>query len=162
MQPIEKDLSLKTRDWYKDYYQKKGQARNDLLTNPEVLFQYLAFESAVISVLRKATNLNRKSSKILDVGCGGGGSLLRFLQLGFTPENLYGIDILRERISDAQKNYPNLNFICDDAGSMPYESDMFDLVMESTMFVQLTDQELSQKIAQEMIRVTNSRTTGNV
>ena len=31
---------------------------------------------------------------------------------------------------------------------------MFNLVMESTMFVQLTDEELSQKISQEMLRVT--------
>jgi 2-polyprenyl-3-methyl-5-hydroxy-6-metoxy-1,4-benzoquinol methylase len=73
MQPTEKDIALKTQNWYKDYYQKKGQRRNDLLSNPEVLFQYLAIESAVISTLRKATGLDREVSKILDVGCGGGG-----------------------------------------------------------------------------------------
>ena len=74
MQPTEKDIALKTQNWYKDYYQKKGQRRNDLLSNPEVLFQYLAIESAVISTLRKATGLDREVSKILDVGCGGGGA----------------------------------------------------------------------------------------
>lgn len=42
----------KTRDWYKKYYQKKGLDRNDLLTNPEVLFQHLAFEKSVITALR--------------------------------------------------------------------------------------------------------------
>ena len=100
------ELSQKTQDWYKDYYQKKGQYRNDLMTNPEVLFQHLAFEYAIISALRKATNLNRKSSKILDVGCGDGGSLARFIQWGFSPDNLYGIDIIRERINEAQKKIP--------------------------------------------------------
>jgi ubiquinone/menaquinone biosynthesis C-methylase UbiE len=155
MKPIEKEeLSQQTRDWYKEYYQKKGQDRNDLLTNPEVLFQHLAFEDAIISALRKATNLNRESSRILDVGCGGGGSLTRFIQLGFAPNNLYGIDIIKERIDEARGKYPNLHFVCDNAISMPYESNMFDLVMESTMFVQLTDEELSQKISQEMLRVT--------
>jgi ubiquinone/menaquinone biosynthesis C-methylase UbiE len=65
-----------------------------------------------------------------------------------------GIDILKERINEANKKYPNLHFKCGDAASMPFETNMFDLVMESTMFVQLTDQELSQKIASEMLRVT--------
>jgi len=155
MKPIEKEeLSQQTQDWYKDYYQKKGQDRNDLLTNPEVLFQHLAFECAIISALRDAKNLNRNLSRILDVGCGGGGSLTRFTQLGFSPDNIYGIDIIKERISEAKIKYPNFNFVCDDAASMPYETNMFDLVMESTMFVQLTDEELSQKISQEMLRVT--------
>jgi len=155
MKPFEKEeLFQQTQDWHKDYYQKKGQDRNDLLANPEVLFQHLAFECAIVSALRSAKNLNRESSRILDVGCGGGGGLTRFIQLGFSPNNIYGIDIIEERISEGQKKYPNLNFVCDDAASMPYESNMFDLVMESTMFVQITDEKLSQKISQEMLRVT--------
>ena len=77
----------------------------------------------------------RSGHKILDVGCGGGGSLTRFLQLGFTPQNLYGIDIMEARIDEAKEKFPNMNFTCDDAAAMPYESDKFDLVVESTMFV---------------------------
>jgi ubiquinone/menaquinone biosynthesis C-methylase UbiE len=144
----------KTQNWYKDYYQKKGKDRNDLLSNPEVLFQYLAFEDSVFSALRKVTNLDRESSRILDVGCGGGTSLTRFLQLEFSPGNLYGIDIFKERIEEARKKYPNINFICDDASSLPFDSNMFDLTMEFTMFVQITDEVLSQRISEEMLRVT--------
>jgi ubiquinone/menaquinone biosynthesis C-methylase UbiE len=147
-------LEKETQDWYKNYYMKKGKDRNDLLTNVEVLFQHLAFEESIISALRRATNLNRETSRILDVGCGGAGSLTRFLQLGFSPGNLYGIDLLKDRIDEGRKRYPNLNFICDDATSMPFESDMFDLVLESTMFVQITDEGLSQRISEEMLRVT--------
>jgi len=143
-----------TKTWYKNYYQKKGKDRNDLLTNPEVLFQYLAFESAIISALGRAENINRRSSKILDVGCGAGGSLARFMQLGFLSENLFGIDIIHERIDEAKHVYPNLNFICHDAVSMPFESDFFDIVLESTMFVQITDEKVSCSIAEEMLRVT--------
>lgn len=144
----------KTQDWYNDYYQKKGKDRNDLLTNPEVLFQHLAFEDSVMSALRRAINLDRDSHRVLDVGCGSGGSLTRFLQLGFVPANLYGIDIIKERVEEGRKKFPNLNLICDDATSMSFESNTFDLVMESTMFIQITDEELSQKIAEEMLRVT--------
>jgi ubiquinone/menaquinone biosynthesis C-methylase UbiE len=144
----------KTRDWYKNYYNKKGKDRNDLISNSEVLYQYMAFEDSVYSALRKVTNLNRESSKILDVGCGGGASLARFLQLEFSPNNLYGIDIIKERIDEVRRKFPNINLICDDASSLPFDSNMFDLTMESTMFVQITDEVLSKKISEEMLRVT--------
>ena len=143
-----------TREWYGDYYLKKGKIRNDLLLNPEVLFQHLAFEESVVSALRRAANLRRDASKVLDVGCGDGSSLAMFLRLGFQTENLFGMDLLEERIDVARKTYPGCNLICGDAASMKYESNQFDLVMESTMFVQITDNVVSRKIAEEMLRVT--------
>lgn len=146
--------SEKTSDWYKDYYLRKGDDRNDLLTNPEVLFQYLALEDAVISTLRKAEGLNRTSSRILDVGCGGAASLARFLQLGFSPDQLCGIDVLVDRIAEGRRKYPNIRFVCHDASSMPFDAEEFDFVLESTMFVQITDEKLAQGIASEMLRVT--------
>jgi ubiquinone/menaquinone biosynthesis C-methylase UbiE len=143
----------RTEAWYNKYYQEKGKDRNDLLNNSEVLFQHLAFEDSVISALRKAA-LDKERAKILDVGCGGGGSLTRFMQLGFVPSNLYGIDIINTRIEDGKTMYPNFNLICDNATSMPYESNYFDLTFESTMFVQITDEQMSQNISNEMLRVT--------
>jgi ubiquinone/menaquinone biosynthesis C-methylase UbiE len=145
----------KTSDWYTDYYARKGNDRNDLLTNPEVLFQHLALEDAVISTLRKAEGLNRTSSRILDVGCGSAASLARFLQLGFSPDQLCGIDVLADRIAEASRKYPNIRFVCDDASSMPFGTGEFDFVLESTMFVQITDDHLAQGIASEMLRVTS-------
>jgi SAM-dependent methyltransferase len=145
-----------TADWYRNYYLKKGKDRNDLLTNPEVTFQHLAIEESVLSALKRATTLNRESSRVLDVGRGSGGSLARFLALGFRPNNLFGIDILQERIDEGRTRYPNLNLVCDDATSMRYESGLFDLVLESTMFVQITDERLSKRISDEMLRVTKA------
>ena len=37
-----------------------------------------------------------------------------------------------------------------------FEDNRFDLVLESTMFVQITDDDLAQRIAEEMLRVTKS------
>src|SRR5258708_5404623 len=119
-----------TEEWYKKYYEAKGKDRNDLLTNPGVLYQLLAFEASVVSALRRAS-LDRESSTILDVGCGGGNSIARFLEYGFAPRNLRGIDIIPARIEEAKARYPNLDFLCHDATAMPYESGTFDLVLES-------------------------------
>jgi ubiquinone/menaquinone biosynthesis C-methylase UbiE len=147
---MKKNLTDSTRQWYTKYYERKGEFRNSIL-NPEVLFQNFAMEASILSGLR-LLNLNEKA-KILDIGCAGGGSLKRFLELGIDPLNLYGIDILSELIDEGKRNYPSMNLIEGDASNLPYDSNYFDIVMESTMFMQLTDDKMSKQIANEMIRV---------
>ena len=45
------DVEQKTDKIYKEYYNKKGKDRNDLLRNPEVLFQTLAFDRSIVSAV---------------------------------------------------------------------------------------------------------------
>lgn len=139
-----------TEAWYSAYYAHLGASRNDRL-NPEVVFQDFATEEAIRRALRRV-DLDRPNAKILDVGCGMGSSLSRFLALGMRPENLFGIDILAERIDKTP--YQGMNLSVGDAQSMTYPDGKFDLVMESTMFVQITDESLATRIADEMLRVT--------
>jgi ubiquinone/menaquinone biosynthesis C-methylase UbiE len=140
-----------TVDWYEDYYTTKGDDRNDPLRNPGVLFQNLAFEKSIVEALR--TIRLDKSWKILDVGCGAGFSMLRLLSYGLEPDHLYGIDIAENRIARGRRRQPALNFTLGDATAMEYPSDSFDLAMESTMFVQITDEAMASGIAREMVRV---------
>lgn len=146
-----------TRGWYEQYYAHMGMQRNDLLRNPEVLFQTLAADRATINALHD-TGLDPVSSTLLDVGCGGGESLWNFLRLGFQPENCCGVDILQERIVMAKAKHPNSRFFYGDASDMTslFESNSFDIVSASTMFVQITDDLLAARIAKEMIRVVKS------
>lgn len=137
---------------YLDSLKNSRDGRNDLGHNPEVLFQSFAFEKSIIRSLYPIPDLS--ILKVLDVGCGEGGSLLNLIRLGFKPDNLSGIDILSERIKKAQVNLPNTRFITGDAANMPFPDNNFDLVMESTMFIQLKNDELCRLIADEMIRVT--------
>jgi ubiquinone/menaquinone biosynthesis C-methylase UbiE len=141
-----------TELWYSEYYRKRGEDRNDILRNSGVLFQNLALIKSVIEALRNLS-INRDTWKILDVGCGDGGSLLPFLSFGFPVQSLYGIDIMSERVSQGVRKLPNINFCVGDASHMDYQSGEFDLVMESTMFIQISDDDLSRKIAGEMLRV---------
>ena len=148
------DVEQKTDDIYKEYHNRKGgKIRNDLLRNPEVLFQSLAYDRAIISSFA-STNLDTETAKILDVGCGKGGSVINLIRLGFSPHNLYGIDVLKDSIAEAKIKFPNINWLHGDAGQIRFEDNFFDCVMESTMFLQMTDDGLSGKIAKEMIRVT--------
>lgn len=142
-----------TRQWYADYYRKHGSDRNDLLTNPEVLFQTFAFDTANIRALQKLP-LDREKAKVLDVGCGSGGSLLSFLRLGFRSRNLAGVDINPDRVDIGLEEFPNMDLRCESAANMSFDTNSFDLVCESTMFIQLTDERLAAEISQEMVRVT--------
>lgn len=141
-----------TEDWYRRYYAAKGDDRSDPLRNAGVLFQNLAFEKSIVEALRRLPG-DKRTWKILDTGCGAGFSLLRLLSYGLEPENLYGIDIEAGRIARGRRRFPALQLSHGDAGAMNFASDSFDLAMESTMFVQLTDEPMAQAIASEMLRV---------
>lgn len=141
------------QDWYREYYRKKGADRNSLLHNPEVLYQSLAQEAALVRALQ-SIDPNPEMAWVLDVGCGGGTTLLTFLRLGFTPDNLYGIDFQDERIAQVREKCPSIHFAYGDATGLEFANDTFDLVHEATMFIHSVDEELSRKIATEMLRVT--------
>ena len=141
------------QECYADYYAKKGADRNSLLQNPSVLFQVLAQDAAMIRGLW-SVGLDPQAAQVLDVGCGDGASLWLLMRLGFEANHLHGVDLLESRIAGARARHPLIHFDCADATRLPFEDGSFDLVMESTMFIHATDEELARKIAAEMIRVT--------
>jgi SAM-dependent methyltransferase len=141
-------------EWYRGYYAAKGPDRNSLLHNPEVLYQSLANEAALVNALQSIRPRPDEKARVLDVGCGSGGTLLNLLRLGFAPENLYGIDFQAERITKAKEKCPNIHFDHGDATQLEFPSESFDLVHEATMFIHSVDDDLSMKIAGEMMRVT--------
>lgn len=140
---------------YDEYYKRHGADRNDLLANPEVLFQSFAIDRANISALR-SMDVDRSTARVIDVGCGQGAGLLQFIKLGFSPSNLTGIDNSVERIEKARQLLPAATFEVTSAENLPFESGSFDLVFESTMLGTLESQSLLKSIAKEMIRVTRA------
>lgn len=65
------DRAAAQQQWYQHYYRKGGAERNDLRANPEVLFQVLAMEAALIRAMRFVRQ-TPSTADVLDVGCGGG------------------------------------------------------------------------------------------
>ena len=104
---VHETTRLATERYYSDYEARRGPTRNDILHNPEVLFQVLAAEASLISALR-LIGPDRAHTKVLDVGCGDGSSLLPLLRLGFEPSNLYGVDIRGGRIRGGASKVPGV------------------------------------------------------
>lgn len=121
--------------------------------NPAALFISQQREKELINLL-KQYGFNQLSEKlILDIGCGAGGVLRELIRLGANPENLYGIDLLQDRIESAKKISPNINFRCGDASTLAYEDGQFDIIMQFTVFTSIFDDQMKHNIAGEMIRV---------
>jgi len=141
-----------TKLYYKNYYESKRANRNDLRTNPGVLFQVLALEASVGRALAVVGG-EMKLAHVLDVGCGGGGNLYQLLRLGYEASNISGIDILPDNVEIARRVYPQMRFVVGDATRMEFGDASFDLLSEFTMFATLPDDVLAAEIAREMVRV---------
>ena len=148
---MNKSIETQTQEWYRNYYEKSGKDRNSL-RNPQVLFQVLAAEAAFVRATY-VINIDPKKAIVLDVGCRSGGLIHLLLGCEYQPENITGIDILPGRIMEARRRYSKIKFTVGDAGDMEFDPASFDLVTESTIFVQITDDGLAQSIGNEMLRV---------
>jgi len=149
MNPIE------TQEFYSRRTVEKGADRDDLLLNRGLLFQDLANRRSICEALRPVASLRSDpNAAVLDVGCGNGASLLHLLELGFSAQMMHGIDIRSSAIDQGRRRLPACTLSIADACNIPYPDATFDLVIESTMFVQLTETTIRESIAREMKRVT--------
>jgi ubiquinone/menaquinone biosynthesis C-methylase UbiE len=143
-------------DRIKKAYEKRKIEQKDRIYsyfNKGNLFIIHQREKALLDILNKFNFSDIANKKILDIGCGTGGTLRRFIDYGAKPENLYGIDLLEDRIEIAKKLHPKINFICGTAENLPYPDEFFDIVMQFTVFTSILDIQLKKKIASEMLRV---------
>jgi ubiquinone/menaquinone biosynthesis C-methylase UbiE len=69
----------------------------------------------------------KKSSRILDYGCGYGQSMNEFSRQGYT--NLYGVDFSEQIIQRGKKENPHSNLIKNDGRHIPFDDNYFDAVV---------------------------------
>ena len=95
--------------------------------------------------------------RILDVGCGTGATLAGFEAWGARPENLYGADLLADRIRRAKEYFPAMSFQEANAEALPFSNDFFDLVTVFTVFTSILDPRMAHNVAREISRVLRAR-----
>lgn len=121
--------------------------------NPAALFITQSRDREINKLLGKFGLDAISDWKILDVGCGTGGELIKFLIRGVPPPNLYGIDLMEHRIEKAKMLCPVINFTVGNAEHLPYPDNFFDLVIQFTCFSSILDLEVKKNVAREMLRV---------
>ncbi|GLV55969.1 hypothetical protein KDH_28130 [Dictyobacter sp. S3.2.2.5] len=121
--------------------------------NEAALFHLHRLECNLLALLRRYRFTGLAQKKILDVGCGNGNQLRRFLDYGASPANLFGIDLMSSRIERARYLQPDIDWRVGSAHQLPYADAAFDLVTAFVVFSSIFDESLCQKVAAEMWRV---------
>jgi ubiquinone/menaquinone biosynthesis C-methylase UbiE len=91
--------------------------------------------------------------KILEVGCGTGKVLADMVHFGAQPDNLYGVDLLADRITEARQAYPDLCLECANAEHLEFQDASFDLVLLFTVFSSILDEGMARNVGSEVRRV---------
>lgn len=92
---------------------------------------------------------HQQSTKILDVGCAGGYMTNKVAEV-FPKAEIFGIDPYPAAIAYAKSRFPQINFQTADAHKLPFEKDIFDLIICYETIEHVID---PLKILEEMKRV---------
>jgi len=122
--------------------------------NKAALLKIQEVHFEMLQALRRFHCDDLANRKILEVGCGHGHWLRQFIQWGTLPENIFGVDLLPDRIETAKKLLPSaVTVMCADASRLLFEDESFDLVLEAVSFTSIFDWAMAKSIASEMVRV---------
>jgi SAM-dependent methyltransferase len=127
-----------------------GQSSGYTWQTPGYRFYMQQLEWDVLSALGRC-QAPLAGGRVLEVGCGSGYFLHRFVEYG--GAQAAGIDLMPDRIAQAQARYPTLELVTGDASALPWEDGSFDLVTQFTCLSSVLDPGLRQRIAAEMWRV---------
>ncbi len=104
-------------------------------------------------LLQKRFGKPLSKCRILDVGCGRGGLLGWFHEHGTPDENLFGVDLLPNRIADARERCPGISFSVANAERLDLADASFDLVAAFTVFSSILDPIAASNLARNIRRV---------
>ena len=147
------DDLARLREEYED--RKHRLMGNDVYSwfNLSNLFAIQGRQRAVLQALKKQGYIDLSNLRILEMGCGNGGELTGYLGYGALPKNLFGVDLLPDRLNFASNRLPDSNIINADGQSLPFKSNSFDLVLQYTAISSVLEPELRRNIFDDMLRV---------
>lgn len=121
--------------------------------NKATLFTIHQRQVVTLGALKKHGFTNLSDISILEMGCGKGGILTEYLGFGASPDKLYGVDLLFNRLLQAHKTLPSSGLTNANGQSLPFPSKTFNLVLQYTAISSILDPTLRRDICAEMLRV---------
>ena len=123
-------------------------------TNVVYLFTIQQRQRATIELLKTQGLSDLTDTTILEIGSGGGDVLYDMMWHRIKQHNLFGIDLIRDRLTVGNQRFPSVNLAQCDAQYLPYPVRSFDLTLAYTVFSSILDATVRTRIANEMLRVT--------
>lgn len=88
------------------------------------------------------------AASLLEIGCGNGANLLRFLRMGFSPDRLVGNELLPDRVREARRVLPaSLQLVEGDATTAELPQCSFDVVCLFTVLSSILDDRFQERLA---------------
>jgi len=122
--------------------------------NRAYLFMVQEREQYFVKLLAQYGLRQLEDKKILEIGCGNGDLLRDFIKWGARPENLSGVELIADRVVEAVHLCPkDVKIQRGNAGNLQFPDEMFDIVVQSTVFTSVLDTVTKKQMAAEMCRV---------
>lgn len=134
------------------YERRKSTVEPDRYSplNPSVWQSIHDRQRVMLQLFARLGLTNFTDTKLVEVGCGAGGNLLEFLRMGFQPENLAGIELLEDRVDQANKVLPAGVVHGGDANGAKLPPASQDIVFQSVVFSSLLDNDCQANLAARM------------
>ncbi len=149
----EPDDLLRLKQEYADRKTRVDGKRLYSRFNPSYLYAMQHRERDTLALIKSCLGSDLSQRRILEVGCGSGGILLEYLLYGVQPKNLFGLDILFDRLDEAKAKIPAASILNANGELIPFISSSFDVILQYTAFSSILDSSIKKHMAQEMLRV---------
>lgn len=105
-------------------------------------------ERAIIRLFNKVEIKQINNKVLLEIGCGNGNDLLKFMRFGFSPENLIGNELITERAHSARQRLPStLKIIEGNALDLNLPLNSIDIIYQSMVFSSILDDSFQKQLA---------------
>ncbi|MEL7625986.1 MAG: class I SAM-dependent methyltransferase [Anaerolineaceae bacterium] len=121
--------------------------------NPAFQWILATRQRAIIDFFERFGVFDFSKLRILEMGCGSGGVLEEFIDLGSEPVNMFGVDLLWDRLRVAKYKIENCSWVSADGQNLPFSAETFDLVLQFTAFSSILNLSTKATMAKEMMRV---------
>jgi succinoglycan biosynthesis protein ExoA len=148
-----KSETERIRRVYREYSHRGFGESKWSTTNKGNILNASEREEKIRCLLQRTGFFPLVSKRVLDVGCGRGELLGTFREWGAQANNLWGVDLIPDRIRVGQRNLSGIRLQIANAESLPFAAGSFDLVVVFTVFSSILKRQMAVNIAAEIKRV---------